>query len=259
VFFSIFKCFSLSNSWWSLAVTAANKWPPDNDSYIEWIYQSLGFSLGTPPATQWTTDNAVGGCAPTMKIIRGNQRAFDEEMTPIMSLFQDHDNRDFSISYLSGKFPVHKCWLGSTSLYFKRMVSSEWKETNMCEVEAFDGVSSQDFAAFLKYLYLQPKETLIHHGPAIWKLCDYFEVSSFIKKSVFEELFNNLSVCNATDLIPIVNEAINNETRYGPQFYSKFSQFIAENSKQLAIARFPFAELSPKLLENLFFHATIHL
>jgi hypothetical protein len=174
VFYSIFRCFSLSNSWWSLVVTAANKWSPDIDSSIEWIYQSRGFSLETPPATQWTTDNAVGGCAPTMKIIRGNQRAFDEEMTPIMSLFQDHDNRDFSISYLSEKFPVHKCWLVSTSLYFKRMFSSEWNDTNMCEVVAF--------AAFLTYLYLQPKETLIHHGPAIWKLCDYFEVSSYIKK-----------------------------------------------------------------------------
>jgi hypothetical protein len=75
---------------------------------------------------------------------------------------------------------------------------------------------------------------------------------------VFEELFNNLCFVNATDFIPMVNEAIS-KSDYGPQFHSRFSNFVAENSKQLASAQFPFGELSPKILENLFFHATIRL
>jgi hypothetical protein len=140
VWFSIFRYSSIrhSDSWWNLAITAANKWPPDIDSRIEWIYQSRGFSLETPPTSQWTSSNAdISGCAPTMKIIKGNKRALEEAMTPIMSLYQDHECRDFTISYKGQEFPVHKCVLVSTSSYFKGMFSGEWKETISCELKAF--------------------------------------------------------------------------------------------------------------------------
>jgi hypothetical protein len=62
------------------------------------------------------------------------------------------------------------------------MLTTEWKEKDSCNIASLGNISALDFKLFLKYIYTRSTEILVHHGFAIWDLCDYFDVLPSIRQ-----------------------------------------------------------------------------
>jgi hypothetical protein len=74
-----------------------------------------------------------------------------------------HENdyfKDFVIVYAGVQFKAHKNVLASTSLYFQKMLTNEWKEKETCAIDMISSVIAADFKAFLDFLYLGPSNLL---------------------------------------------------------------------------------------------------
>jgi hypothetical protein len=124
----------------------------------------------------------------------------------LTAFYLDDSLKDFTIFYDKAAFKVHSNFLSPTSLYFKRVFSGQWKESNSCTIDALPSVTANHFHYFLKYLYL--KKLPPKHARAVWHLCDYFEVLPALKEDVVRILLKDLTVTNASQFVPIVNKMI---------------------------------------------------
>jgi hypothetical protein len=161
--------------------------------------------------------------------------------------------KDFTIVYDTVSFKVHKCFLSPISLYFKRILSGQWKESNSCFIETLPNVSADDFNDFLKYLYLKKLQSKQVWG--VWHLCDYFEVLPPIKEEIVGTLMKTLTVTNARKFIPMINRMIvadSGENSFARKTQQNFVNFIINNSAALADDDFPFGELEQPILKAVF-------
>jgi hypothetical protein len=168
-----------------------------------------------------------------------------------LNLYQNERFKDFTIYYKDFPFPAHKCILSSTSNYFDRMLCGEWNEKNSCTIQPLDHVTPGEFQEFIRYLYTSSSKALTDQGWVIYELCDYFNVLPSIKQSVLDYLLDTIAIENASKFIPIINQMmVLNESFDRVQH--TFLQFVVNHSQELAQIDFPFQELEPSLLKNIF-------
>jgi hypothetical protein len=176
-----------------------------------------------------------------------------------LALYQNEKFKDFTIFYDGKSVTAHKCILSASSHYFDRMLCGKWSETNSCSLELLENTTLEDFQTFIKYLYLQRQNLLSDRGWKIFELCDYFDVLPTIKSKVTTYLFEHVHIDNARRFIPLVNRNINmangdpnGNENHSSSIYNKFLDFLIGKSKELAEADFPFHELEPQLLKDMF-------
>jgi hypothetical protein len=156
------------------------------------------------------------------------------------ALFRDDLFKDYSLSYDEVSFRSHKCFLASVSLYFRKMFTGDWKETDTCSIQTLPDIDSNDFRSFLKYLYTKLPQLLVERGIAIWKLCDYFEVLPSVKDEVLLGLLKHINLDNAHHFIPIMNKSILEVTNNSKELQKLFIKFVATDCKYLAKGDFCF-------------------
>jgi hypothetical protein len=188
----------------------------------------------------------------------------DQIMESALNLFNNEKFKDFTIFYDEKSVTAHKCILSACSNYFDRMLCGEWSEKNSCTIQPLANISVGDFQTFIKYLYLQNQSLLSHRGWIIFELCDYFDVLPSIREKVMKDLIDHISIENASRFIPLVNRSTtmmtsdfnNNNTNSNDNthssLYDKFLEFIIDQSKELAEQDFPFHELDPMILKDIF-------
>jgi hypothetical protein len=189
----------------------------------------------------------------------------DHIMESSLNLFNNEKFKDFTIFYDEKSVTAHKCILSACSNYFDRMLCGEWNEKNSCTIQPLYNISVGDFQTFIKYLYLQSQSLLSHRGWIIFELCDYFDVLPSIREKVMNDLIDHISIENAGRFIPLVNRSTtmtsdfnhntnnndNNSSTHN-SLYAKFLEFLIGNSAELAERDFPFHELDPMILKDIF-------
>jgi hypothetical protein len=131
------------------------------------------------------------------------------------------------------------------------MLCGEWNEKNFCTIQPLDHITPSEFQEFIRYLYTSSSKALADQGWVIYELCDYFDILPSIKQTVLDYLIDTIAIENASKFIPIINQMmVLNETF--DSFQHIFLQFVVNHSQELAQIDFPFHELEPSLLKNIF-------
>jgi hypothetical protein len=180
---------------------------------------------------------------------------FEIPVSTFHALYIDNSFHDFTLEYDKGPYGCHKCVLAAVSVYFQRMFANNWKDSSsFCTIEPLADVTTADFSSFLQYLYTNDRILLIEHEWAIWKLCDYFEVTPHVRAGVVSHLANTLTLETAERFIPIVNESLFEKRHYlfASDIQRKFVRFVVSNSILLANADFPFDQLEKPILKAIF-------
>jgi hypothetical protein len=100
-----------------------SKWHVPNRLYV--LPSSSGNILPSMEK-QWT--NYQDGKASPIKVISVDIEPMESRQSPMVSLYRLGEFSDFTVIYLGEEFPVHKCILGTTSFYFKRLFSGNGKK-----------------------------------------------------------------------------------------------------------------------------------
>jgi hypothetical protein len=260
--FTILKFGSLQgNYFWYLVLGPVGQEVDFTQPYTyEFMYYSATSNGRLPPKKLSRMYNEVDPGL-TLEVYASDNAISDDESDlqnfrkpdSFTAFYLDDSLKDFTIVYGTGSFKVHKCFLSPISLYFKRIFSGQWKESNSCSLETLPTVTAADFNDFLRYLYLKKLQS--KRPWAVWYLCDYFEVLDSIKEEIAGILMKTLTVTNARKFIPMINRMIvadTGENSFPRKTQQNFVRFIINNSEPLADDDFPFCELEQPILKAVF-------
>jgi hypothetical protein len=123
------------------------------------------------------------------------------------------------------------------------MFSGQWKETSSCSILPLSDINSNDFRAFLKYIYTKVPKLLINHAWSIRELCGYFEVLPSFKTEVLHHLIKIITVTGTNRYIPLIHQnafclAEQPSSVLTKEIHQKFVEFVATNAKPLVKAGF---------------------
>jgi hypothetical protein len=137
------------------------------------------------------------------------------------------------------------------------MLSGEWRESRSCYIAPLSDVDSNDFRAFLKYIYTTDTKLLEKRAWPIWELCDYFGMLASIKTEIFPYLLKSMTFTGANKYIPLINQnalflAQEPSSAVAKELHQIFVEFIVSNSQSLVNAGFRFRDLEESVLNDIF-------
>jgi hypothetical protein len=169
----------------------------------------------------------------------------DPSIHPQFSVLKNGQFSDFVLKWNRNEYLLHKYVLLSGSLYFRILLTSEWKESNSGEIKIpGEGISKKAFEDFLAFLYTgfisatEMEKNLFE----LYDLSDYFQVASL--KDYVKVVFRKyLTVHSAKAYLDHVRE------RNAPDLAEILAHFIADYLTRLT--DFPFEKVGKLMLTKI--------